>query len=388
MAAIQNERTLRLQATVPRIIPVPIPIDQVEGLPEAIAGATGIKINASGMAFTRSGATTNPATITLTAEVPSSITGSVTWSVIAGGATLTPSGAGNRTCSVNGASVLGFSVTVQAAVGGKTAQITLTKFGALSAQDAVNLATQVTNQLANSNVTGLGALALLNTVNLNTQVTGALNGVTQVTNLGALAYAEGLAANQIGAGTLAAGVIYAGNINAAQVTAGTFTGRQFRTAASGERAQMDVDGTLAHRLRVFNSSGTEVVRLGAGDSSAAYSFMTSQIAGSNGYTLEVRNTNASSGNALLGASTVGVGISGQTSSGVGVQGYASGPGTGVQAQGGTLDLLCANGVMRLTPRSTFPTGASALAGTIILHATHGLCFTDGTSWAKVTITPV
>lgn len=99
---------------------------------------------------------------------------------------------------------------------------------------------------------------LLNTVSLNSQVTGALNGLTQVTNLGNLAYVNGLAANQIGAGTLAAGVIYAGIINASQVNAGIFTGLVFRTAASG--ARVEISGT-SNDLVVYNSSGVATVRL-------------------------------------------------------------------------------------------------------------------------------
>lgn len=108
--------------------------------------------------------------------------------------------------------------------GTKLATANISGLGTLATASTVNLATQVTGQLANSSVSGLGALALLNTVSLNTQVTGALNGQTQVTNLGTLAYASSLAANQIGAGTLAAGVIYSGTINASQVNAGTLNG--------------------------------------------------------------------------------------------------------------------------------------------------------------------
>src|SRR5690606_33613986 len=133
--------------------------------------------------------------------------------------------------------------------------------------DQINLTSQVTGALAAGSVTGLGALALLNTVNLNSQVTGALNGLTQVTNLGNLAYVNGLAANQIGAGTLAAGVVYAGTVNAANVnggsfagksfTGGTFTGSVFRTAASGARVEIN---DSANSLRVVNSLGQATVQ--------------------------------------------------------------------------------------------------------------------------------
>ena len=252
MAAIQNDRDALLQAAAVRVEPIPIPMANVEGLVDTITTinnnvtaatnlAKAIRITTTSMAFTRTtGGGATPSVATLTATL-TGLTGTVTWAVVAGAATLTPSG---NTCSVNGASVTGYSVTVQATLGTYTAQITLSKFGTLSSQDTVSLVSQVTGQLATGNITGLGALALLNTVNLNTQVTGALNGVTQVTNLGVLAYADGLAANQIGAGTLAAGVIYAGSINADNITSGTIVGRNIKTANSGARLEVLSTGQI------------------------------------------------------------------------------------------------------------------------------------------------
>lgn len=119
--------------------------------------------------------------------------------------------------------------------------------GALATQNVIDLATQVTGQLASGKVSGLGALALLNQINLATQATGSLpysnvsglgalatqnsvNGSTQVTNLGSLAYANSIAADQIGAGSLAAGVIYAGSVSASQITTGTMTSGSINTS--------------------------------------------------------------------------------------------------------------------------------------------------------------
>ena len=232
MAYIQNDRDILLQAAAVRVVPVLIPIEKVEGLEGVISDintdissvgslASGIRITSTDTAFTKgSGGATTPASISLTAQL-NGLQGTVTWSIVAGSATLAPSG---NTCNIIGSSVSGYSVTVKATLGTYSAQMTITKMGALSAQDTVNLTSQVTGQLASGNVTGLGALALLNTVNLNTQTVGALNGQTQVTNLGTLAYANAIAANQIGAGTLAAGVIYAGTINADKITGNTITG--------------------------------------------------------------------------------------------------------------------------------------------------------------------
>lgn len=270
MAAIANYRDNLLQAAAVRVVPVLIPIDGVDGLPDVIGGledaidsatslASGIAISASDPFFTRTTAGgVTPTAITLTATLRG-VTGTVTWTVIAGSATLTPSG---NTVSVNGASVSGYSVTIQASVGGYTANFTVPKYGALSAQDQVNLTNQVTGQLANANVSGLGALALLNVVNLNTQTVGALNGATQVTNLGTLAYANAIAANQIGAGTLAAGVIYAGTINANQINAGVITGSSISGAlyvdiksGGSTLAIMDNGGTMGVAgFHTFNGS--------------------------------------------------------------------------------------------------------------------------------------
>ena len=184
----------------------------------------GLRIETSATTFIGRGSPTNPATITLIAERSGGLAGTVTWSVFAGSATITPSG---DTCTVTGSTVAGYSVTIKATVGAHSATIALTRLGGLSVQEKVDLTSMVTGQLANGNVSGLGALALLNVVNLNTQTVGALNGATQVTNLGTLAYANAIAANQIGAGTLAAGVVYAGTINADQVNAGSFSGKTF-----------------------------------------------------------------------------------------------------------------------------------------------------------------
>src|SRR5574344_1148421 len=244
MAAIQNDRDLALQATSPRVIPVLIPIDRVDGLPGRLDGidddieALGIEVNSvlsntQDISIRVTNLTvTNSTSTVLTVVRKNGITGTVTWSIFAGNGTL--QGAGDS-ISIAGNTITSASVTVKAAVGGKEAFATINKLGAISTQNTVDLTTQVTGQLSSSNVSGLGALALLNTVNLSTQTTGALNGRTQVTNLGTLAYANSLAANQIGAGTLAAGVIYAGEINADNITSGTLTGRTIQTSATGRR---------------------------------------------------------------------------------------------------------------------------------------------------------
>ena len=212
MAAIQNDRDLLLQSTTPRVDPPTIPISQVSGLSAAIKRLT---ITSSANTFIGSTGTTSPASITLTAERQAGLTGSVVWSVISGTGTLTPSG---DTATISGSTVSGQSITLRARVTESStnydAFVTLTKLGSLSGQASVNLATQITGQLANSNVSGLGALALLGSVSLSNpaQVVG------------------DLAATRIGVGTLAAGVIYAGTVNVDNLVGTTISGKNISSA--------------------------------------------------------------------------------------------------------------------------------------------------------------
>lgn len=324
MAAIQNDRDIILQATSPRVIPVKIPIDQVEGLPQALKR---LRVNSSATTFIGS-TTTNPSTITLTAQKLGGLEGSVTWTVISGTATLTSSG---DVATVQGSSVVGSSVSIQARVTvdgvNYEAQTTLSKLGSLASEEQVDLTTQVTGQLASGNVTGLGALALLNKVDLNTQTVGALNGQTQVTNLGSLAYANAIAANQIGAGTLAAGVVYAGTINADNITSGTITGRKIRTATSGPRVEVLTGGQSGY-IEVYGSSGL-----------------------------------------VTTLSHYGLGIGGNSLGGaLRVQNFSAGP------------------HIVLIPRPGIPSVMEA--GAITYSTSHGFIFSDGTRWFKPTWTPV
>lgn len=212
MAAVVNTRDVLLQAAATRLDPVPITIGDVTGLAEALKG---VRITASATSFFGTSGTTSPATITLTAERVGGVVGPVVWSVISGSGTVSPSG---DTCVVTGSTVTGQSITLRARVTDGAinydAQTVLTKLGTLAGQGAVNLATQITGQLANGNVSGLGALALLGSVSLTNpaQVVG------------------DLAANRIGVGTLAAGVIYAGTVNVDNLVGTTISGKNISSA--------------------------------------------------------------------------------------------------------------------------------------------------------------
>lgn len=362
MAAIQNDRDLALQATIPRLIPILIPIDKVEGLPQALKS---LRIKSTATTFTGDAVSTNPATITLTAEKLGGLVGTVDWSVVDGAGTVTPLG---DSATVSGASVVGPAVTVRARVTVDTtnydAQITLTKLGKLSEQDSVDLTTQVTGQLASGSVSGLGALALLNKVDLNTQTTGALDGTTQVTNLGTLAYANAIAADQVGAGTLAAGVIYAGTINADKINAGSFTGKEFtggiftggtfRTKADNIFPRVEISEAL-NSLGVFNSYGEKSIEL---STVAAGSIRLKAYSLGEALVITPGSTNSSSANGI--SITV--------------------PSYGIQSDSPFCPLF-------LQPKSSFPSQQPSSGG-IFMHTTHGLCVSDGTKWLKATLTPV
>ena len=344
MAAIENDRDIILQATSPRMTPVKIPIDRVEGLPQALKR---LRINSSATTFIGS-TMTNPSTITLTAQKLGGLEGSVTWTVISGTATLTSSG---DVATVQGSSVVGSSVSIQARVTvdgvNYEAQTTLSKLGSLASEEQVDLTTQVTGQLASGNVSGLGALALLNKVDLNTQTVGALNGQTQVTNLGSLAYANAIAANQIGAGTLAAGVIYAGEINADNLTSGTITGRTIRTKASGARLQIHASGADSDSLVIYNSNG------------GANVYMSNErlyITSGQTHPIDVTAYGSSSGCRFRGSAGAGL-----------IAGSTSGP------------------AMRLEKTTTLPT---PVEGGVCYHSTHQFIFSNGSKWFKPTWTQV
>ncbi len=356
MAAIQNDRDIILQATSPRVIPVKIPIDRVEGLPQALKR---LRINSSATTFIGS-TTTNPSTITLTAQKLGGLEGSVTWTVISGTATLTSSG---DVATVRGSSVVGSSVSIQARVTidgvNYEAQTTLSKLGSLASEEQVDLTTQVTGQLASGNVTGLGALALLNKVDLNTQTTGALNGQTQVTNLGTLAYANAIAANQIGAGTLAAGVVYAGTIDADKINAGSFSGKTFsggvftgsvfRSGAAGERAEIgnSVAGFSTSNLTFYGPGG--------------------------GYSTVI----STRGSLFRPPSAVQPGVTASVH--VEYNNIHHG-----------LKLVQLSGLTKCPMQFENPTTnlPSPVNGGVFMHSTHGLCISNGTQWLKTPWTPV
>ena len=202
MAAIVSTRILALQATSPRIVAVPLPTNVTVDLSNTSQALNNLP------SYTRVSGVTALATQSTLANGGGYLTGfgsvSSQNSLALGGGYLTGFGsvAGQNSLAFGGAYLTGFGAVASQsslAYGGGY----LTGFGVLASQATVNLASQITGQLANGNVSGLGALALLGSV--------ALDGAYVTNNL---------AANRIGAGTIAAGVIYAGDVAASQITSG------------------------------------------------------------------------------------------------------------------------------------------------------------------------
>lgn len=106
----------------------------------------------------------------------------------------------------------------------------------------------IVNALSVSNITGLGALATISKV----------DAYTQVTNLGGLAFASAIYADEIGAGTLASGVVYAGVVNAGQVNAGVLNGIAITAGSGGtpsSRALEITSGGVVYVDNVFGGFG-------------------------------------------------------------------------------------------------------------------------------------
>jgi len=114
----------------------------------------------------------------------------------------------------------------------------------------------IINKLSVANITGLGALATISKVDAS----------TQVNNLGNLAFANRVYADEIGVGTLAAGVIYAGTISADKVTAGTLTGQTIQTSTGSTRVV--INEAAGNNIKVYYN-GTMSAQIGGGGSAAA-----------------------------------------------------------------------------------------------------------------------
>lgn len=320
MATIVNARDVLLQATSPRIATPPIKIDQVEGLPAAIKRLT---ITSSASTFAGTGAGVSPATITLTANRFGGLTNPVVWSLLSGTATVVPSG---DSLVITGSTVTTQTLVLRARVTedftNYDAQITITKLGATSLSDQINLATQVSNKLANSNVDGLGALALINSANINTQTFGTL------------------AIDRLGVGTLAAGVIYAGNINVSQLIGDIIIGK---SVAGGNYLLLGANYPTTAPVRFFLN--TDSVPANGATGFIRGNFTAESLNANNN--IFVDNTSArlavgASGLAVMTSPRSGGGtntISVSQSTGIQINGYVKITGNDIDIFGGNINFI-------------------------------------------------
>ena len=283
MATIKHARTVALQATSPRIVAVALPTNVTVDLSNTSQALNNLP------SYSRVTGVTAIATQTTLANGGGYLTGfgavSSQASLALGGSYLTGFGsvAGQNSLAYGGGYLTGFgAVATQAslAYGGSY----LTGFGVLASQATVNLASQITGALANSNVSGLGALALLGSV--------ALDGVYVVNNL---------AATRIGAGTIAAGVIYAGDVAASQITSGYIAAARINAGTiSVAKLQSNTSATMATNTSF--GLGTTWDPLGAGGACGVVGRATNNATFGGAFTQTGGN-----GYALIAASAAGTG---------------------------------------------------------------------------------
>lgn len=243
MATIVNDRDKLLQAESPRV---------------TSGGASkGIVLSASKSAFDVStSGTGSPSTITLTAALIGITGAAVSFST---SPTTTLSVSGNvATLAFSNMTTNSVAVTASVTDAGVTYTNTQTitklmALGGLATKNAVDLANDVIGYLSSGKVTGLGALSTLNYINLGgSYVTGTIDARTQVNYLGALAYANAVAADQIGAGQLAAGVAYIGDLNAGQIKTGALTSASIAITGDAGWALNVVPGQAQVSYRTLN----------------------------------------------------------------------------------------------------------------------------------------
>lgn len=426
MAAIQNDRDVLLQAASVRVVPVPIDPSLIPGLEETIAATKGIKLSAPSNVFQfSSGGAASPSSITVTATL-TLVASPVTWDIFAGTATLT--GSGNaRTLSA--ANMVSNSVTIRARAqesGGpiytdywtiaKTAdgangtngtngtpgangeRGSITAFGTLSnlvaypgraggrARWAAGSATEGNAGVADAAARNVIWQRLGNSGSAPSNAHLRLGDTVTLTNSTQTVSATGYwtGANWDTPGTVIDGnLLVGGNVSGQVFTGGTFIGATFRTSDSGRRAQLEASGGDAHALIFYNGVGSGANLTLDSDGKIV------AIAGGTGFTGDfqaiagtgLRGVTASSGTGVLGqCNGTGTGVWGESASANGVYGKSRGSGAGGAFES-------ANGpAVRMIAVTALPT--TKPAGGMCYHTTHGLCFSDGTNWIKLTGTVV
>lgn len=421
MAAIQNDRDVLLQAAAVRVVPVTTP-----ELDAIIAATKGVKILAPSNVFQVSaGGVASPSSITMTAEITllsiAGPTATMAWDVFAGTATLTGSGTARTLTAANMASK---SVTIRARVQegigepvytaywtiAKTAdgigglpgldgqRGSITAFGTLSNLVAypgrsAGKARWAAGSASSSNATTADNAArnviwqfLGNAGSAPSDAHLRLGDTVTLTNSGqtvsATGYWTGAAWDTPGT-VIDGNLLVGGNVSGQEFTGGIFTGGAFRTAPSGPRAQLEATGTDAHSLVFYNGVGSGFsLKIDSSGRIVAY-------AGGTGFTADfqsiagsaVRGVTPGAGTGVLGqANATGTGVWGESGLANGVVGQANATGAGGYFKS------TSGPAIRMAAVTSLPT--TKPAGSLCYHSTHGLCFSDGTNWSKLTGTTV
>lgn len=427
MAAIQNDRDVLLQSASVRVVVVASP-----ELEAVIAATKGVKITAPSNVFQiTTGGAASPSSITMTAELallpPSS---TVTWDLTAGTATLTGSGLTRTLAAVNMASrSVTVRVRVQEGVGtpvytaywtiAKTAdgmagtdgvngtngpagadgqRGTITAFGTLPDLVAYPARSSGRARWAAGSATPSNATAADNVArnviwqfmgnagsapsNVHLRLGDTVTLTDSAQTVSATGYWTG--ANWDTPGTVIDGnLLVGGNVSGQVFTGGEFIGASFATADSGRRAELFKSGPEAHSLVFYTGVGSGSVmrltsdgRIFAASGGAGYVADFQAISGTG-----VRGVSASDGTGVLGqANGTGTGVWGESASANGVYGKSRGSGAGGAFESAT------GPAVRMIAVTALPT--TKPAGGMCYHTTHGLCFSDGTNWIKLTGTVV
>jgi len=230
MAAIQNARDVLLQATSPRINPVPV-VGTVD-----LSNTSQVLNNLP--SHTRVTGVTNLATQSNLAYGGGFLTGFGSLAPLSSVGLASGQVTGNLPSYTRVTGLTDIATQAQLSLTGGY----LTGFGTFAALNSINLtdATKVLGNLANARVAGLGALALLASLDLgsSTYVVGAL------------------AANRIAAGALAVGVTYSDFIYADQVMAG-------EVAIGNSNVRLELGGTDTPNVAVYVRRNTGAAVPGA-----------------------------------------------------------------------------------------------------------------------------
>ncbi|QEI07826.1 pentapeptide repeat-containing protein [Pigmentiphaga aceris] len=113
-------------------------------------------------------------------------------------------------------------------------------------------------RLSAARVQGLGDLALQSSIDLATQVSGRLDASTKVTNLGSLAFASTVAANQIVSGSFIGKTFSGGHFSGTSFEGGTFTGTTFN---GGTFNGVRLTGDVVNATNIAASGYIEAARL-------------------------------------------------------------------------------------------------------------------------------